>query len=101
MPPRQVKDCKHPGFLPLRSVVPRLHHGHELHAPMRTSPSQPDDRQRLAKASRIVVKLGTSTVTDPDGSVSHERLAPLVASIARLRSAGKQVVLVSSGAVGL
>src|SRR5690242_14227453 len=60
-----------------------------------------DERQRLAKASRIVVKLGTSTVTDVDGNVSHERLAPLVDSIARLHQAGKQIVLVSSGAVGL
>jgi len=68
---------------------------------MRTSQPQPDERQRLAKASRIVVKLGTSTVTDPNGSASHERLAPIVASIGRLHSSGKQIVLVSSGAVGL
>ena len=64
-------------------------------------PQTGDERQRLAKASRIVVKLGTSTVTDADGNVSHERLAPLVDSIAQLHQAGKQVVLVSSGAVGL
>jgi glutamate 5-kinase len=60
-----------------------------------------DARQRVARASRIVVKLGTSTVTDPDGSVSQERLAPIVQSIAHLHRAGKQIVLVSSGAVGL
>jgi glutamate 5-kinase len=60
-----------------------------------------DERQRIAKASRIVVKLGTSTVTDADGGVSLERLQPIVESIARLQQQGRHVVLVSSGAVGL
>jgi glutamate 5-kinase len=70
--------------------------------PLRSTQTKSDDvRQRLAKASRLVVKLGTSTVTDADGSASQERLAPIVESIARLHEAGKQIVLVSSGAVGL
>jgi glutamate 5-kinase len=60
-----------------------------------------EHRQRLTKAARIVVKLGTSTVTDADGGVSLERLQPIVESIVRLHRAGKQIVLVSSGAVGL
>src|SRR5215467_14407658 len=60
------------------------------------------ERERLLEAaSRIVVKLGTSTVTAPDGTLCHERVAPLMQSVARLHDAGKQVVIVSSGAVGL
>jgi glutamate 5-kinase len=60
------------------------------------------EREKLLKtASRIVVKLGTSTVTGPDGTLCLERVAPLMQSVARLHDAGKQVVLVSSGAIGL
>src|SRR5215472_8100081 len=60
------------------------------------------ERERLLKtASRIVVKLGTSTVTMPDGTLCTERVAPLMQSVARLHDAGKQVVVVSSGAIGL
>src|SRR5213082_265203 len=60
------------------------------------------ERERLLKtAALIVVKLGTSTVTAPDGTLCFERVAPLMQSVARLHDAGKQVVLVSSGAIGL
>lgn len=60
------------------------------------------ERERLLKtASRIVVKLGTSTVTAADGMLCAERVQPLVQSVGRLHDAGKQVVLVSSGAIGL
>jgi glutamate 5-kinase len=55
----------------------------------------------LGAARRIVVKVGTSTVTGANGELSQERVQPIVDSIARLRAAGRQVVLVSSGAIGL
>jgi glutamate 5-kinase len=55
----------------------------------------------LGAARRIVVKVGTSTVTGANGELSQERVKPIVDSIARLRAAGRQVVLVSSGAIGL
>jgi glutamate 5-kinase len=57
--------------------------------------------RRLQSARRIVVKLGTSTVTDSEGGVCRQRVEPLAASIARLMKSGRQVILVSSGAVGL
>ena len=57
--------------------------------------------RRLQSARRVVIKLGTSTVTGPEGDLCTERVEPIVASIAGLRQAGRQVVLVSSGAVGL
>lgn len=58
-------------------------------------------QRRLLTAQRVVIKLGTSIVTETEGKVSARRVEPLALSIARLKNAGRQVVLVSSGAVGL
>jgi len=58
-------------------------------------------RHKLAKADNIVVKVGTKVLTGTDGSVATEIVERLVESIARLRSRGCRVVLVSSGAVGI
>ena len=56
---------------------------------------------RLKSVQRIVIKLGTNTVTGDDGAVCAERVGPIVQSVAGLMRSGRQVVLVSSGAVGL
>jgi len=59
-------------------------------------------RQNQLQASRrVVIKVGTTTVTGADGELCLERVEPIVRSIASLMKAGRQVVLVSSGAVGL
>jgi glutamate 5-kinase len=58
-------------------------------------------RGKLKEARRIVVKLGTSTVTDFAGGVCAERVEPIVRAIAGLAGEGRQLMLVSSGAVGL
>lgn len=58
-------------------------------------------RRRFRDARRAVIKLGTSVVTGTGGEVSVERVTPIVRSLAELRSEGRGVVLVSSGAVGL
>jgi glutamate 5-kinase len=55
----------------------------------------------LRGAKRVVIKLGTSTVTGSQGELSMERIEPLVHAMAGLQTGGRQVVLVSSGAVGL
>src|SRR3990170_7645254 len=57
--------------------------------------------RRLRTASKIVVKVGTATVTGPEGDLCVERVGPIVRSIADLMKSGRRVVLVSSGAVGL
>jgi glutamate 5-kinase len=57
--------------------------------------------KRLSSARRIVIKVGTSTVMGDDGQLCTERMEPIVRSIAQLMKDGRQVVLVSSGAVGL
>src|SRR5882724_6038553 len=58
-------------------------------------------QKRLRAAQRVVIKLGTSVVTGEGGAVCPERIEPLVRSLAGLKNAGRQIVLVSSGAVGL
>ena len=51
-------------------------------------------------ARRVVVKLGTGVLTDASKRLDLVQFAQLVAQIARLRSAGHEVVVVTSGAVG-
>src|SRR5215210_2231702 len=58
-------------------------------------------QRRLHAARRIVVKLGTSVVTGAGRDVCAEHVEPLVRSISALKREGRQIVLVSSGAVGL
>ena len=58
-------------------------------------------RAGLRAARRIIIKLGTSTVTEPSGELCAKRVEPIVQGIAALMKEGRQAVLVSSGAVGL
>ena len=57
-------------------------------------------RDTLIKASRIVVKLGTGVLTDSRKQPDLAQMTQLVAQISALRARGKEVVIVSSGAVG-
>jgi glutamate 5-kinase len=57
-------------------------------------------RDILKSASRIVVKLGTGVLTDSRKLIDPAQLEQLVAQIAALKKSGKEVVLVTSGAVG-
>ena len=50
---------------------------------------------------RIVVKLGTSTLTHKTGKLNIRRIERLVRNLADLHNAGNELVIVSSGAVGL
>jgi glutamate 5-kinase len=53
----------------------------------------------VAKRTRVVVKVGTSTLSDAEGRVDRAYLSELVEQIVALRDAGTDVVLVSSGAI--
>lgn len=59
------------------------------------------DRAGLADARRIVVKFGTRVVTHDGVELAAGRVHALVEELARLRKRGLEVVLVSSGAVGM
>jgi glutamate 5-kinase len=58
-------------------------------------------RKNLRDAHRIVVKLGTHVVTTDGVALAFDRLKGLLASVVAFRRAGREVVIVSSGAVGL
>ena len=54
----------------------------------------------LSDVSRLVVKLGTGVLTDSRKQPDPAQMEQLVAQVAEQRQAGREVVLVSSGAVG-
>ncbi len=56
-------------------------------------------REHLATAARVVVKIGSSSLTRPDGGLDDERVVSLAAALAARRASGCELVLVSSGAI--
>ena len=57
------------------------------------------NREKIAQSRRWVIKVGSSLVTAKGQGLDHVAIADWCAQIAELRRQGKQVVLVSSGAV--
>ena len=56
-------------------------------------------RSQIATAHRVVVKIGSSSLTGPDGHLDLGALRALVDVLTARRAAGGQVVLVTSGAI--
>lgn len=56
---------------------------------------------KISEKKRIVVKVGTSTLTHRTGRLNIRRVEKLVKTLADLQNAGYEVALVSSGAIGL
>ena len=54
----------------------------------------------IKNINRIVVKVGTRVLTYPNGKLNLIYMEKLVRQIADLQNQGKEVLLVSSGAVG-
>ena len=57
------------------------------------------ERADIATATRVVVKVGSSSLTTPDGEIDGDRIGALTAALSARRQDGGQVVLVSSGAI--
>ena len=55
----------------------------------------------MSKKKRVVVKVGTSTLTHKTGKLNIRRVELLVKTLADLQNAGHEIILVSSGAIGL
>lgn len=55
--------------------------------------------KNLSSAQRIVIKIGSSTLTHHTGRLNLRRIDALVKIVSDFKNAGKQVILVSSGAV--
>lgn len=59
------------------------------------------NRKEFLNVKRIVIKLGTNVLRNENGDVALSRIYSYIESIAKLVKSGKEVVLVTSGAVGL
>ena len=57
-------------------------------------------REDLRKCKRIVVKVGTSSITYPTGKINLGKMELLAREMSDLHSAGRELVLTTSGAVG-
>lgn len=63
------------------------------------APSYDEIRRRIAEAQTIVVKVGSSSLTQPSGHIDPERLNALATALATAQLMGARIVLVSSGAI--
>lgn len=59
------------------------------------------DRSSISKAKRIVIKIGTTSLTYGNGHANLNRIGHLTRVICDLMNRGKEVVLVTSGAIGI
>lgn len=63
--------------------------------------SSPAPSPIASRPHRVVVKLGTGVLTSGIGQLNEPRIAEISAQIAALRAQGTEVIVVSSGAIGL
>lgn len=59
-----------------------------------------DIRKRISDANKIVVKVGTDCLTDENSKLDEGSIEKLVGDLMDLVSDGKEIILVSSGAIG-
>ena len=62
--------------------------------------AETDRAEIVRRADPVVVKVGTNVLADSSGALDRGRISALADQLARLRTAGRRVVLVSSGAIG-
>jgi glutamate 5-kinase len=71
----------------------------ERRVPVNTEHELTVTRPDVAASPRTVVKIGSSSLTTPDGAIDDARIAALTAALAARVHGGGQVLLVSSGAI--
>lgn len=57
-------------------------------------------RATLRNSKRVIIKVGTRVLVDGKGRPDPDKLAAVVSAVAGLRAEGREVILVSSGAIG-
>lgn len=61
-----------------------------------------EQREKIKDKKRIVIKVGTTTITHREtGNINLEKLEKFVRILINLRNKGKEIIVVSSGAVGI
>ncbi|WP_058485036.1 glutamate 5-kinase [Defluviitalea phaphyphila] len=60
-----------------------------------------DSRNKLKDSKRIVIKIGTSSLTHENGTLHYSKMEHLARILSDLKNSGKEVILVSSGAIGV
>lgn len=58
-------------------------------------------RDEIIKAKKIIFKFGTNILRNDDGEISLSRIYSFIEEISKLQKAGKEIIIVTSGAVGL
>ncbi len=58
-----------------------------------------DRKQLISDIKRVVLKIGSSMLTDSDGNLLESRFGDITAQVSELRSRGIEVIIVSSGAI--
>jgi glutamate 5-kinase len=58
-------------------------------------------RERLSEHKRIVVKVGTTTLTYPNGQLNFRRIEKICLVLSDLCNQGKEMILVTSGAIAV
>lgn len=57
--------------------------------------------EKIAASKRVVVKVGTSTLTYENGRLNLRRMESLVRVLSDIKNSGREIVLVTSGAIGV
>ena len=60
-----------------------------------------DKIQAIVNAKRVVFKVGTSTLAYPNGNLNIRRMETLVRVLSDIKNSGREVLLVTSGAIGV
>lgn len=55
----------------------------------------------IRDANRIVIKIGTATIAHPTGQLNIHRMEQFVKVLSDLKNSGKEIIIVSSGAIGM
>ncbi|MCK7521096.1 MAG: hypothetical protein MZV64_27100 [Ignavibacteriales bacterium] len=58
-------------------------------------------RENIKNAKRIIFKFGTNVLTRDDGNIALSRIYSFIESIADLKKQNKEIIIVTSGSIGL
>jgi glutamate 5-kinase len=84
----------------MTNVIPRNNVTRSVRWNARNDKTTKNKRYITLSYKRIVVKIGTASLTHPAGGLNFERLDKFARVLSDLKNSGREVILVTSGAVG-